>query len=706
MNLPDYLQFTRQSLPVYTQSEVAECGITCMAMISCYHGLKINMLSMRQRFPTGLQGITVRQIINIGNDIGFSSRVLKVDLGQLAKIKAPAILHWNFNHFVVLASVNKRGIVIHDPAKGKRQLDWNQVSESFTGVVIEMVPSREFKQADERIKLPLSSFFGKVEGLWSSLGKIFLIACLLQGFLLISPYYIRLVVDEGIADGQQNILWWAFVGFLAVLAISTLAQVTRSAAILFLDKSLGFQVKANIQKHLLNLPLSFFEARHVGDIKSRFEAFNEVQRMISRGFITALVEGILSITTMVIMFSYQPLLTAVSLFFLVTLYAIRFTLTNKENKHLEQLLGNQAKENSHFIETIRAITPIKCFSKENVRLSSWLNLFAATTNESIKREKLVMAADIAQVTISKLEYLIIVLIGAHLIIEQQFSLGMFLAFLAYRQHFADSSQSLVDSLTRFKVAGTYLHRMTDIIMQPTEKQMQKQGNLVPLWEHTEIRGKLQVKNLHFRYGPSSPWLYQGLNFTVQAGESVAIVGRSGLGKSTLMKIMIGLINAEQGEILLDDMPLNNTSKQQFRNVCATVMQNDQLFNGSLLENITFFEPTPDLKKLREAAEGAAIWEDIQAMPMGLHSQVGDLGSALSGGQKQRILLARAFYAEPKILFLDEATSHLDSETERQVNEYLKHKQITRISVAHRKETIDAADRVIDLSVLCDNAEAA
>ena len=162
MNLPDYLQFSRQSLPVYTQSEVAD-SITCMAMISCFHGFKINMLSMRQRLPTGLQIITVRQIINIGNDIGFSS-VLKIDLGQMAKIKTPAILHWNFNHFVVLSKVNKRGIVIHDPAKGRRQVDWEQVSEAFTGVAIEMVPTREFKKVDKRVKLPLSTFLGKVEG--------------------------------------------------------------------------------------------------------------------------------------------------------------------------------------------------------------------------------------------------------------------------------------------------------------------------------------------------------------------------------------------------------------------------------------------------------------------------------------------------------------------------------------------------------------
>ena len=695
MQLSDYIQFSKQKLPIFQQSEVAECGVTCVAMVACYHGFKTNMLAMRQKYPTGLQGITVKQIINIANDIGFSARVLKIDLGQLAKIKKPAILHWNFNHFVVLSRVNNKGITIHDPAKGKVVLSWNQVSDAFTGIAIELVPSSNFKTMDERVKVPLKHFIGRVDGLWTSLAKIFVVAALLQLFLLISPYYIRLVVDHGITGEQTDLIWWAFWGFLTVLALSTLAQVIRSAAIMYLDKSLGFQVKANIQRHLLNLPLSFFEARHVGDIKSRFEAFNEVQRMISRGFITALVDGLLSITTLAIMFSYQPSLALISLGFLITLYSIRFVLTSKENIQLEQLLSKQAKENSHFIETIRAIMPIKCFSKENVRLSNWLNLFADTTNANIQREKLVISADIFHTLIGKLEYLLIVLIGAQLIIQDAFSLGMFLAFLAYRQQFADSSQSLVESLARFKVAQTYLRRMSDIVLQPAEESCNDGYNLQP----DNIQGALEVKDLHFRFSPSSPWLYRGLNFNVEAGESVVIIGRSGLGKTTLLKIMTGLIHSQHGEILLDDVPIKTIGEQQFRTSCATVMQNDQLFNGSLIENITFFEPSPDIARLTEAAKGAAIWDDIQAMPMGLHSQVGDLGSALSGGQKQRILLARAFYAAPKILFLDEATSHLDAKTERLVNQYLKQKQITRISVAHRKETIEAADRIIDLSLL-------
>ncbi|PIW60069.1 peptidase domain-containing ABC transporter [Shewanella sp. CG12_big_fil_rev_8_21_14_0_65_47_15] len=694
MQVSDYIQFGHQKLPVYLQSEVAECGITCIAMAACYHGFKTNMLAMRQKYPTGLHGITVKQIITIAGEIGLSARVLKLDLGQLAKVKKPAILHWNFNHFVTLAEVSSKGVTIHDPAKGKLKLDWNQVSEAFTGIVIELVPSSEFIQKDERIKVPLRQFIGRVDGLWLSLGKIFFIALLLQALLLISPYYIRVVIDQGINVGQTSILWSVFVGFLLVLLLSSMAQVIRAAAIMYLDKSLSFQVKANIQRHLLHLPLSFFESRHVGDIKSRFEAFSEVQRLISRGFITALVDGLLSVTTICIMFQYQSSLAFVSIAFLLVLYLGRFLLTHKENEHLEQSLSKHAKENSHFIETIRAIMPIKCFAKENNRLSHWMNLYADSLNASIKREKIIITTDVFQNVLGKLEYLLIVLIGAHFIIEQSLSLGMFLAFLAYRQQFADSAQSLVDNLFRFKIAGTYLRRMSDIVMQPTEQELPS----LPL-NISHIRGRIEVRDIHFRYSKAQPWLFTELNFHVDAGESVAIIGRSGLGKTTLLKIMTGLIQTEHGEVLLDDMPIKNIGLRQFRQNCATVMQNDQLFNGSLLENICFFEPTPNMEKIKEAIKGAAIWDEIQAMPMGLHAQVGDLGSALSGGQKQRILLARALYTQPKILFLDEATSHLDAATELKVNQYLKQKHITRISVAHRQETIAAADRVIDLSIL-------
>jgi len=701
MRLSDYVQFSQPKLPIYLQSEVAECGLTCVTMVACYHGFKTNMLAMRQKYPAGLQGITVKQLVNIASDIGLSARVLKLDLGQLAKVKKPAILHWNFNHFVTLAAVNNKGIVIHDPARGRLKLAWHQVSESFTGIAIELVPAADFVQKDERIKMPLRHFIGRVDGLWASLSKIFFIAILLQILLLLSPYYIRVVIDQGILVEQSGFLWSVFIGFLLVLLLSAVAQIMKSAAIMYLDKSLSFQVKANIQRHLLHLPLSFFENRHVGDIKSRFEAFNEVQRLISRGFITALVDGLLSITTLLIMFHYQSSLALVALSFLAFAYACRFVLTNKENEYLEQSLTKHAKENSHFIETIRAILPIKCFAKEHNRLSGWMNLYADTLNANIQREKLIITADILQDVTTKLEYLVIVLVGAHFILDNSLSLGMFLAFLAYRQLFADSAQSLLDNLLRFRIAGTYLRRMSDIVMQTPEQE-----HVVSALSVDAVLGALEVKDLSFRYSDNLPWLYQNLSFQVAAGESVVIVGRSGLGKTTLLKLVTGLIQPQQGALLLDGVPVRNIGFRQFRQLCATVMQNDQLLNGSLLENITFFEANPDVEMVKEAIRGAAIWEEIQAMPMGLHSQVGDLGSSLSGGQKQRILLARAFYAKPKILFLDEATSHLDHLTEQQVNQYLKQKKITRISVAHRHETIAAADRIIDLSSLCARQPAA
>jgi len=699
MQLSDFIDFKPTKLPIFHQSEMAECGITCIAMIAYYHGYKINMLAMRQKYPVGIQGITVKQMLTVADDIGLSGRVLKLELGQLAKVKTPAILHWNFNHFVTLQSTNRNGIIIHDPAKGKVKLNWQEVSEAFTGIVIELSPTNSFEMKDERIKMPLSAFIGKVDGLVLSLFKIFVIALLLQGLFLVAPYYIRLVIDQGIPLSDQSLLVWFLAGFIGITLLTTASNFLRSAAILYLDKNLGFQVKANIQRHLLHLPISFFESRHVGDIKSRFEAFNEVQRMISRGFISAVVEGLLGITTLVIMYSYSTSLAIVSLAFLVATFLIRFSLTNKENKYLEQVLSKQAKENSHFLETIRAIVPIKCYVKESVRLSSWLNLFADSTNENIKREKIAIIAEISQDLVSKLEYLFIVFIGATLIIDEKFTIGMFIAFLAYRQQFASSTHSLVDQLFRFRLASTYLRRMSDIVLQ---KQEHQQGCMTLQKEN--IKGEIEVRNIHFRYSSSTPWLFQGLNFHIEAGESVVIIGRSGLGKSTLLKLMTGLIQAQQGDYLLDGNPIKNIGMRNFRTVCATVMQNDQLLNGSLIENISFFEPSPDIERVKEAATAACIWQDIQAMPMGLHSQSGDLGSALSGGQKQRLLLARALYAQPKILFLDEATSHLDAKTEKQVNQHLKERKITRISIAHRQETIKSADRIIDLEQLINQSK--
>lgn len=692
MSLLNHLNFSSSKLPVLMQTEVAECGLACLAMVASYHGFQTNMLSIRKEYPVGTRGITIKQISHIASGLNLSSRVLRIELKQLRGLSTPAILHWNFNHFVVLAKANRSGVVIHDPAKGKVKLSWQQASDAFTGIAIELTPTESFERKDERVKVSLKQLLGNVKGLYPAMGKILLVTLMLQGLLLISPYYIQTVIDVGLEQNQADILWWLFGGFFAVMLVMMLAQSIRAMAILFLDKSLGFQVKANIQRHLMHLPMSFFETRHVGDIKSRFEAFNEVQKLVSRGFITAIVDGLLSITTLVIMFYYQPVLALVSLVLLTALYTWRVYLSRKEVAHLEQQLEYQAQENSHFIETIRTITPIKCYAMENNRMSSWLNLFAASTNASIKKEKIQVTADISYAFLNKAEYLVIVLLGAQLILQNEFTLGMFMAFLAYRQQFADSTHSLLDQLFKFRIAGTYLHRMADIVLQETEKDEQTSSV-----DMQNLSGEFEIKDMFFRYDNASPWLYESMNMKVAAGESVAIIGKSGLGKSTLLKLMVGLLQPQRGQVLIDSVPINMVGLKKYRSICGTVMQNDQLFNGSILDNIVFFESEPDIARVKEVAMGAAIWDDIQNMPMTLYTQIGDLGSSLSGGQKQRILLARALYSNPKILFLDEATSHLDAETEKRVNAYLEQKQITRISVAHRKETIESADRVIDLS---------
>lgn len=680
-------------LPSIMQTEVAECGLACVAMVANFYGFKTNLLSLRQQFSLGTRGATIKDIINISERVNLSSRVLRLELNQLKLLKKPTILHWNFNHFVVLSKVLVKGVVIHDPARGKVHLTWQQVSDSFTGIALELSPTHHFEKGSQRTEISVRGLIGHIKGLYKTIGKIIFVTLILQSLFLLYPYYIRMVIDIGVSQQQQSVLVWLFVGFLVVLFLNTFAQFIRANALLYLEKMLDLHVKYNIQNHLLNLPLKFFAARHVGDIKSRFEAFTEVQRIISRGFIAAIVDGLLSTVTLVIMFSYQPLMAAVTVAMFIAIYSWRFYLTGIESVLLKEQLEHQAVENSYFIETIRTITPIKCFAKENSRLSNWSTLFYETTNASVKREKIRILADVSHTFCDRAEYLIIVLIGANLMLANQFSIGMFLAFIAYRQQFMTSGQSLIEHMLKFRISKTYLQRMADIVLQETE------ASATPEHPSFPQLGSFEIKNLAFRYDDFSPWLYHDVSLKIDAGESVAMVGRSGLGKSTLLKVMAGLLTPNKGEILFGGMDIQTLGLKNYRSICGTVMQDDQLFNGSILDNISFYDPYPDVEKIKAITQGLAIWDDIDGMVMGLYTQIGDLGSSLSGGQKQRILLARALYAEPKILFLDEATSHLDAQTELKVNQYLAQERITRISIAHRKETINAADRVIDLAKL-------
>ncbi len=690
----DLLQFSYASkrLPIILQTELAECGAACLAMIASYHGHKMGVEAIRHYLPSSLKGLSLKDLMQAAGKVQLTPRALRLELDQLCNLKCPAVLHWNLDHFVVLESMSGDRVIIHDPARGRRVLTLKDVSNSFTGVALELTPTHEFEKKSDLRKVKVRELLRSVTGLKRALLQILLLSLVLQVFVLVSPFFMQITVDHVIASSDEYLLLALALGFGMLGVIQMAATALRSWVILYLNSTLDVQLLANTLRHLLRLPLDYFQKRHLGDIISRFGSLRSVISLFTQGLIASIVDGIMALTTVVMMFIYSPKLTFVVLVAVLIYILVRVATFRLNEQYKQESIVLSAKESTNFMETIRAVQTIKLFSKESQRESMWLNQYAAALNAGIKLGKLDIILAAINQTVFPIAVILIVWLGAQEIMASVFSIGMLYAFFSYQGQFSEKISALIDTLIEFKLAGVDLERVSDIVHAEPEQSL---GDLVEA--KMELKGEIEVSNLSYRYSENEPYVFESLSFTIARGETVVIVGVSGCGKSTLLKVMLGLLTPVAGDVRYDGRSLSQMDKSDFRTQTAAVMQEDCLVAGSIAENIAFSDPQMDLQRVQEVAHMAAIHDEIAQMPMAYNSLVGDMGTTLSGGQKQRIFLARALYVNPKILFLDEASSHLDSNTESKINATIKTMPITRVIIAHRKETIALADRVIDLS---------
>ena len=681
------------STPVVRQSEGSECGLACLAMVAGYHGLQTDLPALRRRFPVSLKGMTLKTLIGISERSGFNVRALRADLDELEQLPLPAILHWDLNHFVVLtrasARIGGRKFVIHDPASGARTIGGGELSRHFTGVVLELTKAETFAPRNDAAPLRISQLWSKMSGLGRSLGTVFALSVVLQLIALAAPFYLQIAVDTVFPSFDADLLAMLAIGFGGLALIQVVTSWLRSVLLVSVGNSLSYQIVVNLYRHLLRLPLPWFEKRHVGDIISRFNSSQPISDLLSQGFIAAVIDGAMAMLTLALMFIYSPLLAGIAL--LTCLLFAGVKLASYQSLRLRNVgtITAQARENSSFIESVRGISAIKAFGQEGNRQRIWQKLKADAVNAQIRLGRLTSAFDAGGQLVLAIERILFVYLAISMAMKGEFTVGMIFAFQAYKQQFLDASTRLVDFAVRYKLLDVHLTRIADIALSPPE---------IPPLPRSEclfsVRGSIELHNVGFRYGIGEPEVLRGVNLKIEAGEMVALVGPSGGGKTTLLKIMMGLLEPSYGEVLVDGKSLQSFGLHQWRQRLGSVAQDDLLYAGSLAENIAFFDPEIDMKRVVAAAKCAAIHDVIESMPMRYDTLVGDMGSALSGGQRQRVLLARALYPDPALLFIDEGTAHLDLEAERKVMETLVKLPMTRVVSAHRPAAIAHASRTI------------
>ena len=693
MSLLDRLAFGfSRKLPLLLQTEATECGLACLGMVAGFHGHRTDLATLRRQFPVSLKGATLVDLIQVASRMQLATRALRLDMQHLRQLALPCILHWNLNHFVVLKEINAKSAVIHDPGFGIRTLPLTEVSAAFTGIALELWPNPEFRPRDEKQRVSLRSLLGQVHGLGRSLGQVMLLALSLEVFTVVSPFFLQWVIDNVIVSADRDLLVTLAFGFGLLALMQQAVAWSRSWVLIYLGTTLNVQWRANILSHMLRLPVQYYEKRHVGDVVSRVGAVDQIQHTLTTSFLEAMLDGAMTIVIVTMMLIYSPMLSSIALLAMLLYAAGRWIGYGPLRNATEEQIVHAAKQQSHLLETIRGVKVIKLFQRQEERRSSWLTLLIDQINADLRTQKLQLLFKTLNGVLFGLENVLILWLGAKLVLDGHFTVGVLLAFVAYKTQFATRVAALIDKGFEIKMLQLYGERLADIVLaEPEQATPAGLGG-----EETLLAPTIETRGLRYRYSDSEPYVLNGVDLAIAAGESVAIVGPSGCGKSTLLNVLLGILPPSEGDVFVGGVNMRTLGLDSVRRMVGTVLQDDVLFAGSIAENISFFTTTPDREWIAECARMASVSADIEAMPMGYNTMVGDMGTVMSGGQKQRVLLARALYRRPKILLLDEATSHLDVKREQEVNQAIGALQITRIIIAHRPETIASAGRVIEL----------
>lgn len=682
----------KRRLQLVMQGESTECGHACLVMIARYHGHLTTLAALRRQHGPSLRGSTLAGLMRIAAALGLEARALRAEPEYLETIDGPCILHWDMNHFVVLNRCARGKADIFDPAVGRYTIPYCELLKHFTGVLLELSPAVSFKRIAETGKISLRDLTGPLSGLKRSLLQLLIMAAAIEALGLAMPFQVQWVLDQAVAVDDERIAVPIAVGFCALTVLQLGLSLARGWLLSWLGSTINAQWTRNLFGHLVDLPSSFFERRHLGDIVSRFTSLQSIQTTLTGAFMEAILDGVMSFLTLAILLCYSPLITLVVLASVAIYAALRWVLYGYALRISGERLHAVAKQQSELMESVRGVQAVKLANKQVERKNRLGNLVTRTVAYDMRTQRVDLSMGAASRAVFSFQRVATVTICAALALKGAFSAGMMVAFIAFADQFNGKVGNLIDKFAEFRSLSLHKERLFDIAGADVE------SNVEGSYAGPDPSPSISVRGLSFRYSSDEPWIFRDLSFDIEAGESVAIVGPSGCGKTTLAKILNGLIQPESGTVLIGGVDMRHLGIRRCREMASSVMQDDHLFAGSIGDNVTFFDegPSATLENVVAACVMAGVHDDIVRMPMGYETLVGDMGSSLSGGQKQRIILARALYRKPSILILDEATSHLDTTTESYINRIIGGMSMTRITIAHRPETIASAERVIDL----------
>jgi ATP-binding cassette subfamily B protein RaxB len=679
-----------RKVALVTQNEMAECGQACLVMVANALGHQIDLAAMRRRFGTSRNGATLPRMCEIADSLMLEPRALRVEIEGLSTLRMPLILHWDMNHFIVLEKITHTKAVIHDPAGATYTMSLAEFGQHFTGVALELSPQAQFQAIRDTQSVSLLRLAGQVVGLKRSAALLIGLALTIEFFAILLPMQMQWVVDDVLVPNDTDLLGVLAAMFIFIALCQMGLSIARARVMTWIGATVNVQWNRNLFSHLMRLPMVYFQKRTTADIFTRFESVKEIQNTLTGAFAQSVLDGVMSLCALGALCLYDVRLAGIALMAAAIYVISRWLAHARLNRIYAESLVYAARQAGVIWEAIQGIQAIKLADKQSDRTTRMANAVTQMSEREMLRQRATMTYSAINQGVFGVQRILLVTFGAFLCLRGQASTGMLLACVFYADQFCTRIGGLIDKIVEFKLLRSHTERLADIALSPPEEQ----GNFGVL--DALQAADIEVKGLGFRYSAEEPWVFRNVTFSVKAGESVAITGPSGCGKTTLAKLLLGLIEPSEGTITVGGRDIRHWGLSNYRRFVAAVMQDDHLFNGTLADNIAFFDADPQPAKIERAARAAAIHDDIAEMPMGYESRVETGGAGLSGGQKQRVIFARALYREPKILVLDEATSHLDVAREVEINSAVRGMDCTRILIAHRQQTIESADRVLRL----------
>jgi len=681
----------RRRVPVLLQMSAVECGAACLAMILSYYGRQTQVAECRECFGVGRDGVSARTLVNVARTFGLRVKALSLEPVDLKDVHLPAIAHWDFNHFVVVESWSAKQVEIIDPALGRRELSTDEFDAGFTGVVLTVEPGVQFESRRHSKRLSWRTYLSEVvrhnPGV---LVQVLGAELLLQVFGLALPVFTAVLVDDVLPFRITNVLTILGIGLVIVVLAQMVTTYLRAALLIYLQMRLDAPMTFGFFEHVLSLPFRFFQQRASGDMLMRLGSIETIRQTLTSQSMSVVLDGSFVLVYLAIVFARDTFFGVLILG--VGLLQIAFLLAaNRQVRRLtQQYLSAQGKSQSYVVEALTGIATLKASGAEDRALDHWSNLFFEQLHLSQRRSRVSVIVETAMTTLRTFSPLILLWVGAYRVLGGVMSLGTMLALNALAISFLTPLSSLVSNGQQLQLVGAQLDRLTDVLEAEPEQDLEA-TRFAP-----HLTGRVELKDVSFRYDPGVPLVLRDISVTIEAGQKVALVGRTGSGKSTLAKLLLGLYAPTEGDILYDDIALHGLNYRALRSQLGVVLQESFLFSGSIRQNIAFNDPSLSLTDVIEAARLAAIHDEVVHMPMGYETEVAEGGSGLSGGQRQRLAIARAVAHAPAILVLDEATSHLDVVTEGLVDQNLSRLSCTRIVVAHRLSTIRNADLILVL----------